>query len=96
MDNEGTGKVRLFKRDELNIAVTKMVIEIYPSPDDTYIGYWYLDMPHEDQEEVDLAEIEALMDSVFAAGYQLEKLIHMIEYQNRNDADEDSEEDDEL
>jgi hypothetical protein len=82
MDDEPTPKVRIFDREQDARAVTKMTIEIYPSPEDSYIGHWYLDLPGEDDEsEIDVNEIEALMDATFAAGYQLEKLIHMIESQ---------------
>jgi hypothetical protein len=93
-EEPSVGKVRLFNRKDLDIPVTKLTVEIYPSPDDTYVGYWYLDMPKEDDEMVNLSEIEALMDSVFAAGYQLEKLIHMVEYQSKHS--EDDEDEDEL
>lgn len=68
-----------------------MTIEIYPSPEESYIGHWYLDLPNEDNEdeEIDIAEIEALMDATFAAGYQLERLVHMIEAQTIEDEEDE-------
>lgn len=93
MSEEQVPNVRIFNRQRDGKSVTKMTIEIYPSPEESYIGHWYLQLHGEDQqdneeEEIDIAEIEALMDATFAAGYQLEKLVHMIEAQAIED-DED-------
>jgi hypothetical protein len=91
MDEIVPAKVRLFDRKNSDIEVTKLIIEIYPTPDEKYIGHWYLQMPQADDDEIDVSEIESLMDATFAAAYQLDNLIHMIERQLKNEDDDDDE-----
>jgi hypothetical protein len=61
--------------------MTKVVIEIYPAPQNEKIAHWYLELPNSDEDEIDVSEIEALMDATFAAGRQIERLLIMIDEQ---------------
>lgn len=83
MTEEPIPSVRLYKRDDFNVPATRLIVEVYPSPDQSYFGSWYMEIPHEnDEDEVDLDELYALRDAVSAASQQIELLLKMIEEQD--------------
>lgn len=80
-EQSATPSVRLFNKEDFNVDATRLVVEIYPAPDNTYFGNWYLELPHDDEDSVDIDEFYALRDAALAAYNQIELLLKMIEEQ---------------
>lgn len=81
-EDDATPSVRLFNREDFTVSATRLIVEVYPSPDGNYFGSWYMEIPHEDDDEVDLDELYALRDAVVAANNQIDLLLKMIEEQD--------------
>lgn len=83
MTDETIPSVKLFSKENFNVDVTQLVINIYPSPEGGYFGYWHMNMPHADEDdEVNIEELYALKDATKAAYSQIRELLRMIEEQD--------------
>jgi hypothetical protein len=85
MTEEPVPAVRIFNREDFNIEATRLVVEVYPSPDQKYFGHWYMELPYDDNDDINLDEIYALQESTLAASRQIESLLQMIEDQEDDD-----------
>lgn len=76
--------VRPFERENLSNPTSKILVEVFPTPNNSYLASWEISLASADDNEYSIAEIQALADACFAAGTQIKEVLQRIE-----DAEED-------
>lgn len=79
--------VRPFDRSALTAPVSKIIVEIFPTANYSYLASWDIHLTQSNEGEYNVGEIQALADACFAAGTQIREVLQAIDDYEEDDDD---------